>query len=98
MASYSSFGCTEGRFVERVCGGEGEETGSGACEGFEEKEVGGRKIGVCQETRTPVTFFPFSPHYGHSLPPIPHRISLRILPNRLHSPLPLVLIAASSST
>ena len=46
MASYSSFGCTEGWFVERVSGREGEEAGSGACEGFEEKEVGGRKIGV----------------------------------------------------
>ena len=32
-------------------------------------------IGFCQETRTPVTFFPFSPHYGRSPPPISHHIS-----------------------
>ena len=46
MTSYSLFSCVEGGFVERVSGREGEEAGSGACEGFEEKEVGERKVGV----------------------------------------------------
>ena len=52
----------------------------------------------CQETRTPVTFFPFS-----SLWTLPLFLSLAtfplyILPNRPHSPPSLVFIVASSLT
>ena len=58
----------------------------------------GYKTPVCQETRIPVTFFPYSPTtdtlFFLSLTTFP----LHVLPNRLYSPVPLVFVAASSLT
>ena len=54
--------------------------------------------GGCQETRTSVTFFLFLFTMDALLLLPLTTFPLRVLPNRLHSPPPLVLIVASSLT
>ena len=58
----------------------------------------GLLIGYCQETRTPVTFFPI--FLTMDAPPFLSLATfpLYVLPNRLHSPPSLVFIVASSLT
>ena len=52
--------------------------------------------GKCQETRTLVTFFPYSPTTDALLFPPLTTFPFHVLPNRLYSPLLLVFVVASS--
>ena len=53
---------------------------------------------LCQETRTPVTFFPYFLTMDTLFSLSLTTFSLHVLPNRLYSPLLLVFVAASSLT
>ena len=76
--------CVEGEFAVK--------------ENFEPPDDFGRFYDACwcQETRTPVIFFPISSLWTLSFLLSPTTFPLNVLPNRLHSPPSLVFIVASS--